>query len=118
MGLQGDTSFRQSGHHLDDEGMFAIILDYTAPIDQIDNLLDEHVAWLDTHYRDGVFLASGRREPRTGGVILATDMPIERAQALADSDPFARHGVAIHTLVRFHPSKLTPALTDVADLLA
>ncbi len=98
--------------------MYAIILDYTAPLDQIDEHLDEHVAWLDEHYADGTFLASGRREPRTGGVILTVDLPLDQAQALADEDPFSRHGLATHTLVRFHPSKLAEPLANRAELLA
>lgn len=96
--------------------MYAIILDYTAPLDQVDDHLAEHVAWLDEHYADGTFLASGRRDPRTGGVILARDLPQDELTALIAADPFARHGVAHHNVVRFHPSKLAQSIAECADL--
>lgn len=98
--------------------MYAIILDYTVPLDQIDEHLAEHVAWLDQHYAEGTFLASGRREPRTGGVILARDLPQDDLEAITATDPFAQHQLATHTLVRFHPSKLAEALATHTDLLA
>lgn len=51
--------------------MFVLELSYTAPLEAVDALLPDHVAWLDGLYEQGVFLASGRKEPREGGVILA-----------------------------------------------
>lgn len=89
-----------------------IVLDYTAPLDQIDAHLNEHVSWLDQHYADGTFIASGRREPRTGGVIVARDLLPEQLQDVVADDPFARHGLASHTVIRFHPSKIAEPLTD------
>lgn len=97
--------------------MYVILIDYTAPLDRVDELLAEHVAWLDGHYDDGTFLASGRREPRTGGVILARDLSPDALDAVLAADPFARHAVAAHTVVRFHASKLAPDLAGSAGLL-
>lgn len=50
--------------------MFILELTYTAPLGRIDALLSEHVAWLERGYADGAFLASGRKNPRDGGVII------------------------------------------------
>ena len=118
MAPEADTSFRKGSTAAEDGGMYAIILDYTASLDQIDQHLDEHIVWLDRHYAEGTFLASGPREPRTGGIILTIDMPLDQVRALADSDPFARHDLATHTLIRFHPSKLADPLTNLAQLLS
>ncbi len=71
----------------------------------IDDALDAHVEWLDEHYRSGLFLASGRREPRTGGVILASGTRQRLARAVV-TDPFGLRGLAQHTVIEFHPSKL------------
>ena len=51
--------------------MFVLELTYTAPESRVDEFLAEHVAWLDRQYAAGVFLASGRKVPRDGGIILA-----------------------------------------------
>ena len=88
--------------------MFVITLTYLKPVEDIDALMDDHVAWLKGHYADGLFIASGRRVPRTGGVILARsgDEPALRA-ALA-ADPFAIHGAARFDVVEFTPSMTAP----------
>lgn len=84
--------------------MYLVVLDYIADLTDIDAALDAHGAWLNENYRAGTFLASGRREPRTGGVILAQG---ERAaiDAAVAADPFAIQGLAHHTVIEFHPSK-------------
>ena len=51
--------------------MFIISLTYTAPIDVLDGHLADHRAWLDQGIADGWLLLAGRREPRTGGILLA-----------------------------------------------
>jgi len=84
--------------------MYLIVLDYVADLADIDSALDAHGVWLDAHYRAGTFLASGRREPRTGGVILARGERATIENAVA-ADPFAVRGLARHTVIEFHPSK-------------
>lgn len=85
--------------------MYAVILDYIRPLDEIDAALTDHVTWLDTQYAAGIFLAAGRREPRVGGMILATDVPRDVLDAAIAGDPFAVRGLATHTVHEFHPSK-------------
>jgi uncharacterized protein YciI len=88
--------------------MFLILLDYTAPLDRIDAALPAHAEWLDANYAAGHFVASGRKEPRTGGVILAVGTSNDEITALAGTDPFAVAGLATHTVVEFLPSRTAP----------
>ncbi|WP_035848054.1 YciI family protein [Kitasatospora azatica] len=90
--------------------MFAVTLTYTAPLDRIDALLPEHVAWLDRHYATGALLASGRQVPRTGGVILARAVNRQALDAILAEDPFGRAGVAEYQVVEFTPTKAAPGL--------
>jgi uncharacterized protein YciI len=73
--------------------MFIISLTYTKPTEEADKHMAAHMDWLKAAYADGTFIASGRKVPRTGGVILARG---ERAEieALCAKDPFAIHGIA------------------------
>ena len=73
--------------------MFIISLTYKKPLEEADKHMAAHMEWLKANYADGTFLASGRKVPRTGGVILARG---ERAEieALCKQDPFAIHGIA------------------------
>jgi uncharacterized protein YciI len=67
--------------------MYIIDISYTASLDDIDATLSDHQKWLDTQYSAGRFLASGRQEPRTGGIIIAVDQPRDEIEALAATDP-------------------------------
>ncbi|WP_232667855.1 YciI family protein [Pseudonocardia sp. TRM90224] len=89
--------------------MFVIVIDYIADLPDIDAALEEHIAWLDKHYSDGTFLASGRQEPRTGGVIFAHGSRATVEAAVAD-DPFATRGLARHRVINFRPSRFAGPL--------
>ncbi len=88
--------------------MFVLLLTYVKPLADVDALMRDHMAWVDEHYRAGRFLVSGRRIPRTGGVILARGDDREEIEALAASDPFVSGGVATCEVVQFRASQTAP----------
>jgi uncharacterized protein YciI len=90
--------------------MFVLELNYTAPLEAVDAVLDAHVAWLDEQYERGVFLASGRKKPRDGGVILAVAENLARAEEIAAGDPFVTAGVCAYRITEFVATKTAPAL--------
>ena len=92
--------------------MYIVHLTYVAPLDQVDELAPRHMAWLEEHYAGGVFLASGRREPRTGGVIIAMPVPRAELDAILAGDPFGQAGVAEYEVVEFLPTTTAPALAE------
>lgn len=73
--------------------MLILSLTYIAPIEDADRHMDAHMSWVRASYDDGTFIASGRKIPRTGGVVLAKG---DRAalEALCATDPFVIHGIA------------------------
>lgn len=95
--------------------MFLVILTYQKPLDVIDVLLEAHVHYLDDQYGRGVFLASGRREPRTGGVIIARAESRSVLEAILAEDPFAREGAASYEVIEFIPGKVAPQLAALLD---
>ncbi len=74
--------------------MFVIELIYTAGLKAIDAHMAAHVRFLKKHYAAGVFLVSGRKVPREGGVIIASAESRERIEAIVREDPFVMHGLA------------------------
>jgi uncharacterized protein YciI len=90
--------------------LFVLLLTYTKPLSEVDALMGEHVAWLNEHYDAGRFLVSGRRIPRTGGVILARGDDQEEIEALAASDPFVSAGAATCEVIRFRASQSAAGL--------
>ncbi|MDH6121270.1 YciI family protein [Kitasatospora sp. GAS204B] len=94
--------------------MFVVTLTYTASLERIDELIPAHVEWLDRNYATGAFLASGRRVPRTGGVILAQAASPAALDAVLAEDPFKKAGAAEYQVVEFLPTKTAPALESLA----
>jgi|GEM_PF-1178882 len=91
--------------------MHLVVLDDVADLAGTDAALEAHGERLHEHYAAGTFLASGRREPHTGSMILAGG---DREAAVA-ADPFAVRGLAKHTVIEFHPSRFGGAL-DTAEV--
>ena len=89
--------------------MFIALLTYVRPLEEVDALIAAHVAFLDTHYASGLFVASGRKVPRTGGVILIAHAERGHVLEVIEQDPFKVAGVAEYELVEFVPSKMQPA---------
>lgn len=93
--------------------MFVVTLTYTVPLERIDELVPEHVAWLERQYAAGAFLASGRRVPRTGGVILARAESPAALDAILAGDPFAVAGAATYQVTEFLPTMTAPELASL-----
>jgi uncharacterized protein YciI len=85
--------------------VFVLLLTYVKPLAEVDALMREHMAWLNEHYDAGRFVVSGRRIPRTGGVILARGDDREVMEALAATDPFVRGEVATVEVIQFRASQ-------------
>lgn len=86
--------------------MYIALLHYERPLEEVDALLPAHRDYLDRHYAAGVFVASGRREPRTGGVILVREHPRAVVEDILAQDPLVLAGVARHELIEFTPSRM------------
>lgn len=85
-----------------------VILTYVKPLEEVDAQLTAHVEWLKQGYADGIFLASGRKIPRSGGVILAKGDDLDALQNLLSQDPFQQSGVAKVEIVPFEATMASP----------
>lgn len=83
--------------------MFILISRYLKPLAEIERVLAEHRRHLQIFYDSGIFHASGPREPRTGGVILASGTR-EQIDAFLRDDPFVREGISDYEVIEFHPA--------------
>ena len=94
--------------------MFVLLLSYTRPVEEVDALMREHMAWLREQYAAGRFLVSGRQVPRTGGVIVARGEDREEMESLAATDPFVTGGVATMQVVQFRASQTADGMDGLA----
>ncbi|OBQ73735.1 YciI family protein [Mesorhizobium erdmanii] len=89
--------------------MFVVSLNYKVPLTEIDQLQAAHVEWLKACYAEGVFVASGPKKPRTGGIIIA-QCPRDILDARLAADPFARAGAADYEVTEFLARMTGPGL--------
>lgn len=85
--------------------MYIISLTYKVPIETVDKHLDAHIQYLNTQYELGNFHASGRKVPRTGGVILSKVTDKLKLATILEQDPFKIHDLADYEITEFIPSK-------------
>uniref|UniRef100_A0AAU2UYW8 YciI family protein n=1 Tax=Streptomyces sp. NBC_00003 TaxID=2903608 RepID=A0AAU2UYW8_9ACTN len=90
--------------------MFILELTYIVPLERVDELLPDHVAWLNAQYEAGVFIASGRKQPRDGGVILAVGDDRAAIDQLVATDPFNVNDFATYRITEFLATKVAPEL--------
>lgn len=97
--------------------MFVVSLSYKVDLSEVDKHLEAHVAYLQKQYADGYFLASGRKEPRTGGVILAKAGSRDELQTVLQQDPFYLHQLADYEVTEFLPTMTIDQLSLLKDFV-
>ncbi|MCT4508506.1 MAG: YciI family protein [Tepidibacter sp.] len=90
--------------------MFIVSLTYVKEIDIVESYLEEHVDYLKEQYTKGFFMASGRKVPRTGGVIVSNLKDKEELMNILKKDPFYKNQVAEYDIIEFVPSMTSKEL--------
>jgi uncharacterized protein YciI len=87
--------------------MYALVLiRYRRPLEEVQAVMDEHRAYLRGLKADGLLLASGPMEPRTGGVLLLRvpdDAVHQTLDRIRDNDPYIKTGVAQYEMWPWQP---------------
>lgn len=99
---------------------FIIKMDYTVPIDVIDEHLHTHRSFLDEGYKKELLLASGPQNPREGGILIGKAGSLEEMKEFFTRDPFNQKNLATYTFIEFIPVKYQQQFKSwfVEDLLS
>jgi Uncharacterized protein conserved in bacteria len=90
--------------------MFIIILNYIRPVEEVDAVIPAHIDYLERYYQLDKFVLSGRKRPRTGGVILCQAKDKEEVWSIIAEDPFFIKEVADYDVLEFLPTKTAAGL--------
>jgi uncharacterized protein YciI len=93
--------------------MYIISLSYHRPIEEVEALHDAHIAWLKRYFAAEVFIAAGRKDPRSGGVIMAKNIDRARLDTILGEDPFV--AVAHYEVTKVNITMTTEALQALSD---
>ncbi|MDP9988537.1 uncharacterized protein YciI [Arthrobacter oryzae] len=94
--------------------MYVVSLTYRVPQEIVDFHNDAHIAWLQKAFDDGVFIAAGRKIPRTGGLLLSQAERATLDSSLAQ-DPFYTNGVADFEVMEFHAGRVASGYEILLD---
>lgn len=83
--------------------MFVFMVNYTQPFEKVEEILPIHRDYLKQWYAKGHLLASGPRNPKTGGLIIGKFVSKEEAIDFSNADPFCIHSVASYEIIEFDP---------------
>ena len=95
--------------------MYLILMNYVKPLEVIDELLPAHRKFLEANYQAGLFLLSGPREQRNGGVIMAQAGSRADLAAVIEQDPFVQQGAATYEIIEFKATRAGKALAILLD---
>ncbi|MNI50595.1 YCII-related domain protein [compost metagenome] len=85
--------------------MFIVNLSYIKSISEVENHLEEHVKFLEKYYNSNKFIFSGRKVPRTGGVILVNTTSKEELDFILKEDPFYQNQIAQYEVIEVEITK-------------
>lgn len=85
------------------KNLFVLLVQYTAPLEDIEANLAAHRSYLQAGYDKGFLLASGPRTPREGGVIIGKFDDKVAAENFSKNDPFVRQNLARYEILEFTP---------------
>jgi len=95
--------------------MFIVSLTYIVDLEKVDELLPLHVDYLKAQYEKGNFIASGRKIPRTGGIILSKLDSIEKLKKVLNQDPFKINNLAEYKIEEFVPSMTSDNFVNLKE---
>ena len=95
--------------------MFIVSLTYVCDLKEVDRLLSEHVEYLRVQYERGNFIASGRKIPRTGGIILSKLDNLEDLEKILNQDPFKINNLATYDIQEFIPSMTSDKFINLKE---
>ncbi len=90
--------------------MFIINITYKTDLKTVDSFLNQHIDFLNEQYQLGHFIASGRKVPRTGGIILSNIQNKAQLEEIILKDPFKKEELATYEIIEFVPSKTSEEL--------
>ncbi|KQR70696.1 YciI family protein [Pedobacter sp. Leaf176] len=85
--------------------MFIVDLQYIVPLEELDKHMAAHIEYLNKYYTMDIFIASGRKVPRTGGIILALAEDEPTLKKILMEDPFYKHKLADFSITQFRTSQ-------------
>jgi len=81
--------------------LFIISLTYKSALTEVDKYLAGHNLFLRKYYDNEIFICSGPKIPRVGGIILCKSDSVDTVKTIIAEDPFNTNNVANYEITEF-----------------
>ena len=95
--------------------MFLLRATYNRPIEEVDQLLEEHTAWIMKNFEAGRILLTARQVPLVGGLILARGDSADEMWAMLEEDPFKSSGMAEYEVLEYAPVRAAEGVEGLLE---
>lgn len=93
--------------------LYIVSVTYTVPLELIDRYLEAHNSFLKKYYDEKIFVVSGRKEPRTGGIIIAKAENMSIVKNILKEDIFYQKEFAKYDITEVKPTMCSDAFKPV-----
>lgn len=90
--------------------LFVVLMTYSQPLESVDRVRADHVRHLETWAERGIIRAWARRNPPSGGVLVAAAPDRAALERVLAEDPYVKAGVANPEIVDFNPANVRGVL--------
>jgi len=87
--------------------LYVILINYTKPLADVDAVRARHIEHIERYASQGIFHAWARRNPPTGGVLIAMAPDRAALEAVVAQDPYVAAGVAQPEIVEFAAANIS-----------
>lgn len=95
--------------------MFIVFLRFSENKAQASAFMNDHNAWIQNGFDDGVFLVSGSLKPSAGGAVLAHGTSLAELEARVAEDPFVAKNVVAAEIIEITPGRTNDSLAFLLD---
>ena len=96
--------------------MFAFHSRYAVPLEEVDNHVDAHRAFLRTLIGKKILVCSGPQVPRIGGFILINAPSKDEALKIMADDPYVIHSLAKYEVIEFELKSCAEGFRELMKL--
>ena len=86
--------------------LFVVLMHYSQPLEAVDRVRADHYRHLEAWAGRGIMRAWARRDPPTGGVLIAAVPDRAALERVLAEDPYVKAGVARPEIVEFKPANV------------
>jgi len=95
--------------------IFVVSTTYTKSLEEVGKFRNNHFEFIQKYIDAGKFIAGGRQNPPTGGLILAYNVIKEELEEILKEDPYYKNNLIETVITEFTPALLNKSFEKFSN---